>query len=604
MKKTEEKGEKENEDRRQDNENDTEEERRTEEENDTYDTEENTDVDEELEERRDKPRKSSRTKKKPKPCICCNLVRCMTKVEPISYEDAVNSEQAKDWKNSMEEEMGNMKRNNAWEIVRRPTKQTVIGSKWVYKIKKNEKGEIVKNKSRLVALGYSQVKGQDYHETYSPVLMKKSIRILLAISVEKEWKTKHIDVLSAYLNSPIKEEVYMEQPKGFEEQGKSAKNFVCKLKKSIYGLHQSGRDWCHYITDCLRKIGLERSLNEPCVFFTKNLILGVYVDDILMIGKEKEIEFFLKKLEKEVSVRDLGEVNCILSLSVSKTEIGLHIGQKIYAQKLLEKFDMHEAGHSPSPLPIDIFSGEEGKFFDSTYYRKAIGSLLYLSNNTRPDLAYAVCALSQKNSEPTENDWNNVTRVFRYLKGTIDIGINFVKTKEPVQLYVDSSWANNKPDRKSIYGVIALLAGSTISWYAKKSYRVANSTLQAEYIAMDEGTRETLWLQHLFEELNLSDLISKPTTIYCDNQGAIVHATRSVVTEKTKHYDTMLHVQRECVALGEVVFKYVASNKNKADAFTKSLSPSKLKIFRDDVSVSFFYFLVNMCNVIDSSQHM
>ncbi|KAJ1518865.1 hypothetical protein ONE63_011517 [Megalurothrips usitatus] len=503
--------------------------------------------------------------------------------EPQSYEEAIESHHTKEWKKSMREEMENMKKHEAWEIVPRPEKKNIIGSKWVYKIKKNENGDIVKYKSRLVGQGFSQVKGVDYKETYPPVLIKKSIKILLSIAVEKGFKTRHIDVLSAYLNSHIKEEVYMEQPKGFQE-GENPKEFVCRLRRSIYGLHQSGRDWSMYITAYLKELGFSRCVNEPCIFHKKGIILGLYVDDALVIETEEEIEDFIKNFGKKIGYRDLGEVKCMLSLNVQRKENGLIVSQESYAAQLLHEYGMTDAVTASSPLPLNMYEEEyDEKPIYITTYRQAIGSLLYLSNNTRPDLAFAICALSQKCSKPTEKDWTNVIQVMKYLKTTMNIGLHFVPTREPLTVYVDSSWANASGERKSIYGVLLLLAGSAISWYAKKSKRVANSVLQAEYIAMDEGVREVLWVQHLFEELEMSNFVPKPTVIFGDNQGAIGNATKHGITERTKHFDTMLSFQRECCENGEIVFKYIESSQNLADALTKSLSGPKIKSFRQSI---------------------
>lgn len=528
--------------------------------------------------------KPKNTQQNPKNNLRKNIAYCVTNMEPIepkTFEDAKNWPNAEEWEKSMGEEMQSMKLHQAWDIVPRPQNKNIIGCKWVYKIKKNEKGEITKYKSRLVAKGFAQVKGVDYKETYSPVLMKKSIRILLAVAVDKNYETRHIDVLSAYLNSPIKEEVYMEQPKGYEIGGSS---YVCKLRKSIYGLHQSGRDWSMHITNHLMKMGFERCVNEPCMFHKEDIILGLYVDDILAIGTKKAIEDFLKKFEKIIDFRDLGEVKCILSLNVKVKKDGIIVYQEPFASQLIHQYGINSTEKATSPLPLNVDNEEnDEKPIDITEFKQAIGSLLYLSNNTRPDLAYAVCALSQRCCNPTERDWRNVCQVLKYLNATLDVGLNFSKTGEHLQVYVDSSWANQIAERRSIYGVILLLSGSVISWYAKKSQRVSNSVLQAEYVAMDEGVREVLWIQHLFEELKLVKLVPKPTVIYGDNQGAIANTTKQGITEKTKHFDTMLHFQRECCMKEEVVFKYVESARNYADALTKSISGPKMRNFRNNV---------------------
>ncbi|KAK3913037.1 Copia protein [Frankliniella fusca] len=273
-----------------------------------------------------------------------------------------------------------------------------------------------------------------------------------------------------------------------------------------------------------------------------------------------------------------------LRKNIAYCEDGIIVFQEPFASQLIHQYGINKTEKATSPLPLNIDNEEnDEKPIDKTEFKQAIGSLLYLSNNTRPDLAYAVCALSQRCCNPTERDWRNVRQVLKYLNATLNVGLKFSKTSEQLQVYVDSSWANQIAERRSIYGVILLLSGSVISWYAKKSQRVSNSVLQAEYVAMDEGVREVLWIQHLFEELNLVKLVPKPTVIYGDNQGAIANTTKQGITEKTKHFDTMLHFQRECCMKEEVVFKYVESARNYADALTKSISGPKMRNFRNNV---------------------
>lgn len=184
----------------------------------------------------------------------------------------------------------------------------------------------MKLKSRLVVQGFAQIKGLDYFETYSAVLMKKSMRTLMAIATELNWETRHVDVTAAFLNSPIKEDVYMEQSAGFSKQGKK---YVCKLYKSVYGLHQSGKDWSECITQYLLELELIQTVCEPCILFGGDLIIGVYVDDILVVGKKEQICWFTKMLSKKIMGKDLGE-----------TDDGICLNQSQYALKILEEFGM------------------------------------------------------------------------------------------------------------------------------------------------------------------------------------------------------------------------------------------------------------------------
>lgn len=169
---------------------------------------------------------------------------------------------AQEWKKAIQEELDNLKKNDTWEVVPRPKDQQVIKCKWVFKKKFDQNGDLERYKARLVACGYSQVEGVDFKETFSPVVKLKSIRTLLAVAVERDWKIHHVDITAAYLNGTLKETVYMEQPAKYEH----CKDDVCLLKKSLYGLRQSGREWNLELDKFLKTEGFSRSKADPCVY--------------------------------------------------------------------------------------------------------------------------------------------------------------------------------------------------------------------------------------------------------------------------------------------------------------------------------------------------
>lgn len=185
---------------------------------------------------------------------------------------------------------------------------------------------------------------------------------------------------------------------------------------------------------------LKRCISELCIFFRDALILGLYVDDILCIGRKRHLKELISDFKNEVDFRDLGSVKNILSLGVQKKEDGLLVSQEAYATNILEEYDV-KGKTATSPLPINVDTEEnDTQPVSITEYKAIVGSLLYLSNNTRPDTSYAVCALSQKCCSPTELDMKNAHQALRYLKNTKKIGIHLRKTGEPLKAYVDSSW--------------------------------------------------------------------------------------------------------------------------------------------------------------------
>ena len=538
-------------------------------------------------------RRSSRIPK-PVHCPCCkmtifsNTLPCCepssvepSSVEPSSVEEALSGGEAEHWRAAMMEELENLKRKCTYEIVKKPAGKNVLGCKWVLKVKQKPDGTVERYKARLVAQGFSQIPGIDFKETYSPVIKRKSIRLLMALAVENEWVQEHVDVLSAYLNSPLHEEVYMKQPKYFEEGGQ---NYVCKLNKSIYGLKQSGREWYEHIDKVLCDLKLKRLTSDPCVYCDeeKKLIIGVYVDDLALWGKKCKVEWAKQQLSSVLEVRALGNMYQMLSLHVVRpNDAEIIIDQHHYVKQVLCEYGMSDCKGRVSPLEVNGEGESEGDSdkCDQYLYRKAVGNLLYLSGSSRPDLCYAVCKISQKCNDPTKKDWNDVKHILRYLKHTCDLKLNYERKNAPIEIYCDSDWANDKDCRKSISGYVVLLAGAAICWQTRKQSVVALSTVEAEYIAMCEATKEALWLTSILDELGQSRFAGTPCKIFADNQGAISFSKNRIASEKLKHLEVKYNFVRDCVEKGKVYFEYVQSNNNLADLFTKSVTGVKTEDF-------------------------
>ncbi|KAI5735092.1 hypothetical protein M8J77_014056 [Diaphorina citri] len=519
----------------------------------------------------------SEREKKSKVCGCCALTQANT-VEPQSPHEAANSDE---WRKAMDIEIGNMTDNDVWDVVERPKDQHVVGSKWVYKIKYDEYGNIERCKARLVAQGFKKSMGFDWESTFSPVMRRRTVRILIAISVENGWVIDHIDVTCAYLNSPISTETYMEQPELYEEKGKNRDGYVCKLKKSIYGLPNASKDWNSCATDVLQKLGFKQCISDPCVFVKPDIIIGLYVDDILVVGVREIVTQFKCELGQHLNVRDLGVAKNLLSFQVEQTDGKVTLSQSNYINKTLTEFCMQDCKACTSPLPMGktLEMTNNDVKVDSTMYRSAVGSVLYVANNTRPDLAYAVHKLSQKNQNPTEADWRNVKHLLRYLKGTSDLKLVYQKTGKPVEVYCDADWGGSgcAEERKSVSGVLFSLAGAAIIWQSKKQSCIARSTVAAEYMSMAEAALELKWLRNLFSEMYQDKFIPKPTVIWADNMGAITLSKHDLLTERTKHLDLLYHICKEQVKEGFVLYKYVPSSENIADILTKSLPGPKTK---------------------------
>lgn len=513
--------------------------------------------------------------------------------DPITVKEALASPEANLWQKAMEEEIGNLQKAQTWELVPRPPSAKVITSKWVFRKKRDNEGKCIKFKARLVARGYQQLPGIDFHETYSPVIKLKSIRTLLAIAVEMDFEVHQMDITAAYLNGVLEEDIYMIQPEGCTEKNKE--HLVCHLKKSLYGLKQSGRVWNSCLDNFLTNYGLKRSNADPCIYndLKRGLIIGIYVDDLLIIGKLSEVEDFKREIKKQFAAKDLGPAAQILSMQITKEDDGsITLDQTGYISEVLDTFKMSEAKPAATPLDPSIkYSHANDQEWEKVKeeskknpYRQVVGSLLYLACGTRPDLSYPSTYMSQFNERPTAEHWRGVKHMLRYLRGTKFRKLRFQKTGKKLQAYSDADWGGDIIDRKSFSGYVLLLAGGPVSWSSKKQTSVALSSTEAEYISMCHATKEVLWFQNLLSEIcpNLVDTTQK---ILVDNQGAIFISKNHATSERSKHIDLKYFFLRDLVKKKTILFEHVPSENNIADVMTKRVSKRILQEHRHAMTV-------------------
>ena len=373
------------------------------------------------------PRRSERVRRPPDYYV--NVTNELPK-EPLSVEEALSSSKKEKWKGAMDSEMKSLLENDVWELVHLPEGRKALGSKWVYKIKTGADGSIERYKARLVAQGYSQKYGTDYDQTFCPVVRLESFRTLVALSVQYGLKIHQVDVTTAFLNGELEEEVYMKQPPGFSAEGKE--NLVCKLKKSIYGLKQSPRCWNSTLHNQLTSMGFLQTTSDPCIYRDSGgepFFIGVYVDDIILAGdSQAKLEEVKKALAQKFDIKDMGTLHYFLGIKVVQDEEtgNVWIGQPAYAETILKKFGMDQAKPVSTPVSTGIKfvnATEDDECIDQQVYQSGIGSLLYLSVGTGPDLTFAVSHLAKFSTKPTQQHWTGVKRIMRYLKGTIHYGI-------------------------------------------------------------------------------------------------------------------------------------------------------------------------------------
>jgi len=244
----------------------------------------------------------------------------VSKIEPKNVKEAMTDEF---WIEAMQEELNQFKRSEVWDLVPRPEGMNVIDTKWIFKNKSDEHGTVTRNKARLVAQGYTQIKGLDFDETFASVARLESIRLLLGVSCILKFKLFQMDVKSAFLNGYLNEEVYVEQPKGFVDP--SFPNHVYRLKKALYGLKQATRAWYERLTQFLVNQGYMKGDTDKTLFVKDDngrlMIAHIYVDDIVFGGiSNKMILHFIQQMQSEFKMNLVGELTYFLGLQVKQIE--------------------------------------------------------------------------------------------------------------------------------------------------------------------------------------------------------------------------------------------------------------------------------------------
>ena len=348
----------------------------------------------------------------------------------------------------MEDEMYALRENDTFELTTKPENRNTAGGRWVCAIKTGPKGE-GKYKARFVAKRYSQIPGVDYHETFSPTARMTSIRILMQLAVQYNLTIHQIDVKTAYLNAPIDCELYVEQPEGFTMTGKDGEYLVYKLRKSLYGLKQSGRNWNSVLHSHLVSEGFIQSQSDSCVYTKisgKSMtIVIIWVDDILIASNYAVTLMNVKgNLGKRFQMKDMGKLSWFLGIEFICEGGVIKMNQTKYIERLLSKFRMENCKPRSTPCEINSHKvGEENSVpTDNRLYREIIGSLVYIMTATRPDLCYRVMKLSQYLSAPTMSHINTAKHVLRYLKGTANRSLIFRKADQPLHLVgsCDANW--------------------------------------------------------------------------------------------------------------------------------------------------------------------
>ena len=508
---------------------------------------------------------------------------------------------------AMVKEIETHEKRKHWKVV--PMKEVpknikILDSIWAMRRKRKiGTGEISKYKARLNAHGGQQELGINYWETYAPVVMWTTIRLIITLATIQGWPSRQLDFVLAYPQAEVDVDIYMKLPKGFEIPNSQGKEKHClKLLKNIYGLKQAGRVWNTHLHKGLIKLNYSQSKKDPCLYYRKDTILAIYIDDCILIAKtNKLIKDAIGEISEEFEITDEGKVDEYLGVKVEKLKGNrIKMSQPYLIDQILQGLgfnDRTKVKKTPAVASKILHRDEEGKEMQTEWeYRRVIGQLNFLEKSTRPDIAYAVHQCARFSSNPKESHKKAVLRIGRYLMDTRSQGIIFEPTNNALELWCDADFSGNwraetahldRTTAKSRTGYIIRYAGCPLTWASKMQTETALSTTEAEFIALSEGLRTVIPIMELMEEMyeqGVSITKGQPEIrckVFEDNAGALTIATLPKIRPRTKYINTKYWHFREHMEQGKVTIHPVSTKDQIADLLTKPLPESefeKLKI--------------------------
>lgn len=509
---------------------------------------------------------------------------------PKTFKQAMRSPTRAQWIDAVAGELDNMARRGVWTVVELPPNCRAVGTVWVFKTKLKPDGELLKHKARLCAQGFSQIAGLDFNETYAPTGSKAGLRLLLAIAAALDLDIESMDAIAAFLNGIPDEEIYLKIPEGLSIPNCTNRT-VLKVNKSIYGLKQSPRCWYKEICAFFLSLGFKPCLSDPCLFIKNDdshpCFVHVHVDDLTIAGTPTSLASFKAAISSKFEMEDLGPIDVVLGIKISRNRSlrTISLSQEHYVTSVLATFYMEDCKPVATPMEpgscLTPASEESVDEFSKTgqNFRQAVGCLNYLVQCTRPDLAFSASQLSQHLERPGMEHWSAFKRVLRYLKQTSQYCITYRGsstnslsgnlTHQLPGAYADADWAGDKVTRRSTSGYVFTMFGGAVSWRSKKQAVVSLSTTEAEYKSTVEAGQELAWLEVICSDLQTP--LTRPITLYNDNQGAIALSNNPVFQARSKHIETQYHWIREKVLDGVFKLVYVATGDMLADICTKAL---------------------------------
>ncbi|GJS13945.1 retrovirus-related pol polyprotein from transposon TNT 1-94 [Tanacetum coccineum] len=473
--------------------------------------------------------------------LFCYYDAFLTLVEPKNCKDALTQVC---WIEAMQEELHEFDRLEVWELVPCPDKVMIITLKWIYKVKLDEMGGILKNRTRLVARGYRQEEEIDFEEFFALVARLDAIRIFLA--------------------------------------------YVAHMNMIVYQMYVK----TEFLNEFLLSQEFSKGTVDPTLFIRRQgkyiLLVQIYVDDITFASTTPELcDQFSKITCSKFKMSMMGKISFFQGLQISQSLRGIFLNQSKYALESLKKYGMESSDPVDTPMveKSKLDEDPQGKAVDPTNYRGMVGTLMYLTAS-RPDLTFVVCMCARYQAKPTEKHLHAVKRIFKYLRGTVNRGLWYPKDSSiALTAYADADHAGCQDTRRSTSGSMQLLGDRLVSWSSKRQKSAAISSTEAEYIALSGCCAQVLWMRSQLTDYGLG---FNKIPMYCDNKSAIALCYNNVQHSRSKHIDIRFHFIKEQVENGVVELYFVNTEYQLADIFTKALCRERIEFLINKLGMRSF----------------
>ena len=512
--------------------------------------------------------------------------------DPQTVREAQQQPDWDHWQAAIERECKSLSDMGTYEIVPRPDGKPLVDSKWVFVKKFDQHGHLIKYKARLVARGFTQRPGQDYDETYAPVAARAILRLFSAIAASTGMQQGHIDVSSAYLWSDIAEEIYLRPPAAFTG---IKPGHVLRLRKSLYGLKQAGHNWHRTLVTFLKTLGFRECATDQCVLVRQQrcsyIAIALHVDDIQTLYNDtSDYQQICDALDTRFKLGECDEIALYCGVSIKRGDDRVELSQDHYVQRMLSEFNMSDSKPQRTPAIEKRLSRDEcpedgtpeQQEMRKRPYAKLVGMAVWLSTNTRPDLAYAVHQLGKFQKNPGEAHWLAAKRLLRYLRTSCP-PITYSNTGSLLPYgYCDAAFKGDMDTGKSTVGYIVCMAGGPVDWSTEQRKTLPEqSSCQAEYVSACQAAKCLVYYRQLLAELGFGP--TEPSPLATDSQAAAAVIKSWKTNKNTRHYEYQYHYVRQANQDGMIKMVWIGTGDMTADIFTKPLGATKFEVHRKGV---------------------